>query len=719
MQPHLRISVLGILLHVAAGTVLAQTQDVLQVYVDVGDSMGKPYMLDRAIRQEVASALRPFLQKLLTGDDAWTPLPQNTAIYVDAFCTKQGLLSTERRLDYRVGPTPPPYSKLDTFRRIGGADVNSNVRALLEDLSANPRTVVVVFSNSRDLSRAMPAAPGNVIVANLPEKSANNMGAALQKELEDALAAVRNRRVMRRQIVWQVKPTDRSEVLIQGRAKQYLFAVRNGMRWPISNVVCRVQRIDGTASYETEPGRISRLAPGEVGTASVLLTATEATGNATRNVIATFVTEVSPTSSARHLSTSERQLRLRVVTPAQPVAQFEAEPESGEPPLTVAFRNHSGKASRYEWTFGDGGSSMEASPSHTYETLGTYTVVLTALGENGSHDVVKREIRVVEEVLPTAHFEYQIEPETGVAPCTIQFSNLSTNAASFQWDLGNGETSTEMDPSARFAEPGMYTIRLVAKAENGRTDEHLERIEIHAPFSEVLQQKPVVDFTIASPVRVGEALRITNLTRFAFEYEWDFGDRSMAVSYQKIPVGIRYERPSTYDVTLTAWSTNRTHRNARAAKNSVTVQVAKEGGAGWLIPLAILADVGGIVLLARILSRPKVTVVYHRDGMLVGRPIQVRGRISLKDQFQCSQDLWIQGAKNRATAELGVVFESREQEARLAHLETREEFHVESDAKIGILPLGYYRICSAGDDEVEIRAAGPIAAYDSETGDPV
>lgn len=63
---------------------------------------------------------------------------------------------------------------------------------------------------------------------------------------------------------------------------------------------------------------------------------------------------------------------------AKPIADFllpSAEPEA---PAEVRFQNKSLKSETYEWDFGDGNSSTEESPSHTYSTSGNYLVILKA-----------------------------------------------------------------------------------------------------------------------------------------------------------------------------------------------------------------------------------------------------------------------------------------------------------------------------------------------------
>jgi PKD repeat protein len=50
---------------------------------------------------------------------------------------------------------------------------------------------------------------------------------------------------------------------------------------------------------------------------------------------------------------------------------------------TVNFTNTSSHADSYNWNFGDGTNSTEASPSHTYNSVGNYSVTLKADGPGG------------------------------------------------------------------------------------------------------------------------------------------------------------------------------------------------------------------------------------------------------------------------------------------------------------------------------------------------
>ncbi|MEM7032744.1 MAG: LamG-like jellyroll fold domain-containing protein [Chloroflexota bacterium] len=66
-----------------------------------------------------------------------------------------------------------------------------------------------------------------------------------------------------------------------------------------------------------------------------------------------------------------------------PTAAFTATPTSGEAPLSVDFSDSSTDADSYLWDFGDGTTSTETNPSHTYQTAGVYEAQLTATNSSG------------------------------------------------------------------------------------------------------------------------------------------------------------------------------------------------------------------------------------------------------------------------------------------------------------------------------------------------
>jgi PKD repeat protein len=79
-----------------------------------------------------------------------------------------------------------------------------------------------------------------------------------------------------------------------------------------------------------------------------------------------------------------------------PDARFTAAPKKGKIPLKVSFRDRSRfKPTSWKWDFGDGTTSIEQSPSHSYAKAGTYTVTLTVKNNAGEDFTTKESIITV------------------------------------------------------------------------------------------------------------------------------------------------------------------------------------------------------------------------------------------------------------------------------------------------------------------------------------
>jgi PKD repeat protein len=176
------------------------------------------------------------------------------------------------------------------------------------------------------------------------------------------------------------------------------------------------------------------------------------------------------------LSTIVNNLRLqnRQPTPvpsatasvARPIAAFSSDVASGQVPLTVRFTNQSaGEIDQYRWEFGDGATSTEASPVHTYTTPGLYTAVLTVSGPGGSSNV-SRQISAQSPTAPIANFSPSIT--SGNAPLTVQFTDQSAGAVTARfWNFSDGTSSAETNPVHTFTRPGIYNVFLTVTGPGG------------------------------------------------------------------------------------------------------------------------------------------------------------------------------------------------------------------------------------------------------------
>ncbi|NNF36452.1 MAG: PKD domain-containing protein, partial [Saprospiraceae bacterium] len=98
-------------------------------------------------------------------------------------------------------------------------------------------------------------------------------------------------------------------------------------------------------------------------------------------------------------------------------------------------------------------------------------------------------------IFPTANFSYASTIEDFR---TIKFTNLSSEAVTYEWDFGGGNTTTEKDPIYTFeAGEGTYPVTLSASDANGETGSTtIEVMVVEGPFQPVIQEPGFEDNTL-------------------------------------------------------------------------------------------------------------------------------------------------------------------------------------------------------------------------------
>jgi gliding motility-associated-like protein len=152
-----------------------------------------------------------------------------------------------------------------------------------------------------------------------------------------------------------------------------------------------------------------------------------------------------------------------------PDAGFIVDNEEGCWPLDVMFTNYSvGVQNRnYHWDFGDGNSSGDQNPRHTFEDPGNFPVTLTVPGPDGIEGRYQKIIRVHEH--PEAAFS--VTPEEVYVPGDeVRLFDLSVDAIEYEWRFGDGNISTEPHPVHEYTESGVYAVMLLVTNEFGCVD---------------------------------------------------------------------------------------------------------------------------------------------------------------------------------------------------------------------------------------------------------
>ncbi|MFN4246166.1 MAG: PKD domain-containing protein [Flavipsychrobacter sp.] len=213
---------------------------------------------------------------------------------------------------------------------------------------------------------------------------------------------------------------------------------------------------------------------------------------------------------------------------------------------TINFTNTSTPAGYTSaWSFGTGGTSTATSPIYTYSSAGTYTATLI-VSRSGCSDTDSKTITVNQN--PSVNF-IASPTEACAAPLTTNFTNTSTNAVSYLWRFGDGNTSTAANPSNTYNALGSYTVKLIATSASGCTDSFTRTTYVKV-------QQPTATISIGSysgcaPITISFTANITTVIPVS-NYTWDFGDGSGTVSCSTCNTQSHtYTSSGTYTVTLT------------------------------------------------------------------------------------------------------------------------------------------------------------------------
>lgn len=157
-----------------------------------------------------------------------------------------------------------------------------------------------------------------------------------------------------------------------------------------------------------------------------------------------------------------------------PKAVFRGYPKMGAAPLTVTFHNFStGHGGRYLWDFGDGETSSETNPTHTYMTEGKYTVRLTMTSINNGQGLTEKAdyIEVNNEQLPSFFY---VTPNQGKVTTEFRFVDQSDgDIVERHWFFGDGSDITISNPNLhgvthKYTKPGFYQPSLVVRLMDNR-----------------------------------------------------------------------------------------------------------------------------------------------------------------------------------------------------------------------------------------------------------
>ena len=122
---------------------------------------------------------------------------------------------------------------------------------------------------------------------------------------------------------------------------------------------------------------------------------------------------------------------------------------------TFMFDNSSDLGINNYWEFGDGNNSYLTNPTHIYDSAGNFTVILT--GTSLTNDCPAYD-SVALVVLPYPDVTGTPDINNGCIPLTVNFSNTVNSIGFFTWDFGDGNTSSQANPTHTYTTDGYYNV---------------------------------------------------------------------------------------------------------------------------------------------------------------------------------------------------------------------------------------------------------------------
>lgn len=227
-----------------------------------------------------------------------------------------------------------------------------------------------------------------------------------------------------------------------------------------------------------------------------------------------------------------------------PFVNFSSNVTTGCQPQTITFNNLSSNAVSYLWTFPGGTPSVSTlqNPVVVYATAGSYNVTLEATNSAGSNVITKTDYIVIAPN-PTAGFTSTMNGTQ------VAFTNTSQNGSSYSWSFGDGNMSSQSNPTHTYTDNGVYpVIQTVTNSCGSAT--MTQNITI------ALAPNAGYTVNIPTPFCAGQTLNFTNTTTYSpTSFLWTFEGGTPATSTEANPI-VMYSAAGTYDVTLVATNSN-------------------------------------------------------------------------------------------------------------------------------------------------------------------
>jgi gliding motility-associated-like protein len=213
---------------------------------------------------------------------------------------------------------------------------------------------------------------------------------------------------------------------------------------------------------------------------------------------------------------------------------------------TAGIPNHS-------WNFGDGTTSGQINPTHTYSAAGEYTVTLIIATNSGCGDTITQTVTAYHQ--PNAQFSATSVCE-GDASVFTDNSTVNAvfgdNVTGWSWNFGNGSTSTQQNPNHTFGSQNVYNVSLTVTTNNGCTDDITIPVTVY-PIPVANFSSNVVCLGVPTVFTNSSTVSNQNSPNTINSWSWNFGDGGTSTNQNP---SYTYTAAGSFNATLTVTTNN-------------------------------------------------------------------------------------------------------------------------------------------------------------------
>ena len=326
---------------------------------------------------------------------------------------------------------------------------------------------------------------------------------------------------------------------------------------------------------------------------------------------------------------------------------------------TIEFESEStdsdGSIALLTWDFGDGNGSQGATPTHRYQTDGTYAVTLTVTDDDGSTDTITKNVSTKANIPPVAAFTWTAND------LSVQFDGSDSRDSDGQilfntWNYGDGviDPASNVAPTHTYAAPGTYSVSLTVEDDSGAASTITKSVTVTS--TPVVTDFVTDDFSRSVTTGWGAAptggnYTVTGGSAASLRVTGGYGEVTL------IPSGTRSMNLSTVSTTASDSQISFTLDSVPTGGGAYTSIIGRQVGSNVYVANVWVKSTGAVVLVLKQGTTVLTTATVAGVTYTAGTPLSLRLQVTGTTPTTVKAKVWKTG-QTEPTAWLATVTDS-------------------------------------------------------------